>query len=49
MTTYETLLTNAVQFISKNGLIQETIDQLEKTLPAAWSANIISDALDMID
>jgi len=47
MKSYESLLENAVQFIWKYGRTQETINQLEKTLPAAWSANIIADALDM--
>lgn len=47
MTSYETLLANAVQFISTNGRTQETIDKLEKELPAAWSAEIIADALDL--
>lgn len=47
MTTYETILANAVKFIKKNGRTKETIDKLRGQLPTSWASEIINDALNI--
>jgi len=48
MTTYEKLVTSAVEFIRVNGPTQETIDNLIRRLPDAWASYIVADALDVL-
>ena len=48
MRTYDELLQAVIRYINKHGKTQSVIDKVETMLPAAWSANIIADALDEI-
>lgn len=49
MTSYEKLLDSCVSYIRKHGKTQQTIDKLETMLPGAWAAELIADALDVLD
>jgi hypothetical protein len=49
MRSYDETLHAVVRYIEKHGKNQNTIDKLEDMLPGAWSANLISDALDILE
>jgi len=48
MPTYEYLLGHCVLYFCVNGTSQRVIDKLESFLPAAWSAELIADAIDIV-
>jgi hypothetical protein len=49
MRSYDETLAAVVRYIEKHGKNQNTIDKLENMLPGAWSANLIADALDILE
>lgn len=48
MRTYEEALQAVIRYFEKHGKTQATCDKLETMLPAAWSAYLIADALDIL-
>lgn len=48
MKSYDQFLSAVVSYFRKHGASQAMVDKVETMLPAAWSANIIADALDII-
>ena len=49
MKSYEELLNAVVRYFEKHGKTQSVCDKVETMLPDAWSANIIADALDLLE
>ena len=49
METYERLLQGVTNYMRKHGKNMETIEKLETMLPSAWQAELIADAMDIID
>jgi hypothetical protein len=49
MRSYDETLNAVVRYIEKHGKNQNTLDKLEEMLPGAWSANLIADALDILE
>ena len=49
MKTYDETLAAVVRYFQKHGKTQDTIDKLETMLPGVWAANLIADALDILE